>query len=200
MPSTRYTPLFFLAFIFLLTALPAAGQKVVAKVTVGITPASVAVNAVTNKIYVANQCGNDPQCRSSATVTVIDGGSLSSMTVPVGFSSNVNGSRPILAVNSSTNKIYVTNACGNDSLCISTGTVTVIDGTTLSTTTVPVGFFPTSVAINSATNKIYVTSCGDNQYCASNGTVTVIDGSNLSTTTVSVGFSPSSVAVDQTDQ
>ena len=79
----------------------------------------MAVNPVTNKIYVANYSSN---------VTVIDGATNSTTTVGA-------GSNPIaVAVNPVTNKIYVANYSSN--------TVTVIDGATNSTTTVTVGNLP----------------------------------------------------------
>ena len=75
----------------------------------GYYPYGVAVNSVTNRIYVANQCGSDPTCASDGTVSVIDGASntvIATVTV---------GSRPYgVAVNSVTNQIYVANICGND--------------------------------------------------------------------------------------
>src|ERR1700744_3317162 len=76
-------------------------------------PASIAANAVTNKIYVANNCGNDPNCQSMGTVTVIDGVTLATQSI------NVGGYYPYgVAVNSVTNKIYVAN-CGGDPSCAS---------------------------------------------------------------------------------
>jgi DNA-binding beta-propeller fold protein YncE len=64
-------------FVFLFTAaiLPAAAQIVLATVPVGQQAIYLAANAVTNKIYVANYCGNDPGCgsQSPGTVTVING-------------------------------------------------------------------------------------------------------------------------------
>ena len=81
-------------------------------------PAAVAVNPVTNKIYVAN-------C-SSNNVTVIDGAT----------NATTHGAPPgtilvAVAVNPVTNKIYVANYGSNN--------VTVIDGATNATTTVAAG-------------------------------------------------------------
>ena len=53
-------------------------------VKVGIRPFALDVNTVTNKIYVANQCGDDPSCNRTATVTVIDGATLATSDVPIG--------------------------------------------------------------------------------------------------------------------
>ena len=105
------------------------------------------VNAVTNKIYVAN--GN------SGSVTVVDGASNRTITVAV-------GDYPIaIAVNAVTNKIYVA-TCGTDPTCSSNGAITVIDGATLNTQNVTVGVQPNAVAVNATTNKIYVSNLGCN--------------------------------------
>jgi YVTN family beta-propeller protein len=89
-----------------------------------------------------------------------------------------------IAVNSVTNKIYVSNQ-----VPLSSNTVTVMDGATLGTTTVPVGIYVGYFAVNSVTNQIYVTNVSSN-------TVTVIDGSTNATTTVSVGTNPNAIAVN----
>ena len=185
-----------LHFVFLLfslaVALPSAvAQVVVATLPVGATPDAVAVNSVTDKIYVTNQCGNDPTCKSAGTVTVIDGATNNTTTVSVGYAPRS------VAVNSVTNKIYVTNQCGNDPACKSAGTVTVIDGATNNTATVSVGYTPQGIAVNSVTNKIYVTNqCGNDPTCGSAGTVTVIDGVTNNPTPVNVGNGPDAVAVN----
>jgi YVTN family beta-propeller protein len=67
--------------------------------------------------------------------------------------------------------------------------VTVIDGSTNSTTVVPAGIYPSALAVNLAANQIYAVNAGD-------GTVTVIDGATDSTQTIPVGSSPGLVAID----
>ena len=196
MPRAPRLQLVFLVFS-LAVALPSAvSQIVVGTLPVGASPDAVAVNSVTDKIYVTNQCGNDPNCKSAGTVTVIDGATNNTMTVSVGYQPRS------IAVNSVTNKIYLTNQCGNDPTCKSPGTVTVIDGATNNTTTVSVGYGPQGaagsqgVAVNSVTNQIYVVNaCGSDPSCAG-GTVTVIDGVTNNTTSVNVGNSPDAVALD----
>jgi YVTN family beta-propeller protein len=74
-------------------------------VTAGTYPWAVAVNPVTNKIYVANYNSNN--------VTMIDGATNAKTTVPVGSTPQA------VAVNPVTNKIYVANRGTNN--------VTVID-------------------------------------------------------------------------
>ena len=78
------------------------------------------------------------------------------------------GQQPVaVAVNATTNKIYVVNSSGDSRYNNNGGTVTVIDGATNATTTVAVGQQPVAVAFNATTNLVYVANSGDN-------TVTVI--------------------------
>jgi len=83
-------------------------------------------------------------------------------------------------VNPVTNKIYVTNSSSNN--------VTVINGVTNNTATVPTGTSPCAVAVNPVTNMVYVANSGSDN-------VTVIDGAN-NATTVHTGASPRNVAVN----
>ena len=171
---------------------PAFAQVVVATAPTGSAPSAVALNPVTNKTYVANYCGDDPNCQNMGTVTVVDGATNNVTTVTVGYYPTA------VAVNSTTNQIYVTNYCGTDPTCQSGGTVTVIDGATNNTSSVLAGYYPSSLAVNSATNKIYAANyCGNDANCLSQGTVTVIDAAhNNNTTTVAVGDYPEGVAVN----
>ena len=98
-------------------------------------------------------------------------------TLPVGANPTA------IAVNSSTNKIYVADCIppsGGIGGRGTPGTVTVIDGATNTTTTVPAGICPTAVAVNSVTNKIYVANFGFSSVtcgsCFDYGSITVIDG------------------------
>ncbi|MFI5117102.1 MAG: hypothetical protein ACHP8B_10445 [Terriglobales bacterium] len=182
MLTTRRFHLVLLVFSLAIALPSAIAQVVIATVPVGIANYGLAVNSVTNKTYVANYCGNDPNCLSNGTVTVIDGATNNTATVNVGFYPDA------VAVNPVTNKIYVTNWWGNDPTGLSPGTVTVIDGATNNTLTVNVGIQPRDVAVNSVTNKIYVANF--------DGTATVIDGATNNTTTVIVGAWPVAVAVN----
>jgi YVTN family beta-propeller protein len=157
-------------------------------------PSAVVVNPATSKVYVAN--------RWTGNVTVIDGATNSTTTV-TDPNAGANGLGAIaLAVNPTTNKVYVANGfCALPGGCSNPGNVTVIDGTTNSTTTIsdPNAISPNSVAVNTVTNKIYVANAGD--YPAPNhGNVTVIDGATNSVTTLtdSNALAPVGVAVNQT--
>jgi YVTN family beta-propeller protein len=87
-----------------------------------------------------------------------------------------------VVVNPKTSKVYAVNT-SND-------TVTVINNSTNSTTTLRVGSAPMAISINSVTNKIYVGNSGS-------GTVSVIDGATDAVTrTVEVGALPYVVAVN----
>ena len=121
----------------------------VSEVFSGGGPQAVAVNSVTNQIYVSNGEG----------VTVIDGATNNTTTVttPVDAGYTSRG----VVVNPNTNQIYVVNR--------DTGNVTVIDGATNNTLPVAAGSVPLGIAVNPNTNQIYVANSGSNN-------VTVIDG------------------------
>src|ERR1019366_3359328 len=164
----------------------------------GYYPFAIAVNSISNKIYVPSQCFGDPSCQGApnGTVTVIDGTTLATIGVAIG------GSSPnTIAVNSVTNKTYVPSQCSGDPSCQGepNGTGTGIDGANLATTNVPTGSEPDSVAVNSAINKIYIANqCGSDPNCLSAGTVTVIDGATHGTTNILVGNYPYDLAVNST--
>jgi YVTN family beta-propeller protein len=132
------------AFIALATAFPAAAQVTI---VAGAGPSAIAVNARTNRIYVANE--------GSGTVTEIDGNSHATTTIPV-------GSRPqYIAVNEATNRVYVNNA-GDSSL-------SVIDGATRAVTSLPLGSVGPLV-VDEARNRVYVLRAGHTDE------VTIVDG------------------------
>jgi YVTN family beta-propeller protein len=133
---------------------------------------NLAVNPVTNKIYVADFRGS---FGGTSNVTVIDGGSFPATSVTVGTNPQS------IAANPNTNKIYVPNPDSNN--------LTVIDGATNAITTVAAGTQPVAVAVNPVAGKIYVANSGSNN-------VTVIDGSANATTTVAAGTQPVAVAVN----
>jgi YVTN family beta-propeller protein len=119
---------------------------------------AVAVNPVTNKVYIADT--------GTGTVTVLDGVTGATSTI------NTGGTPNAIAVNPVTNKIYVTNTANHG--------VAVIDGATNAfiTIAVPAGDVSSAVAVNPATNKIYVVNTN------SNGNVMVIDGATNNTVIV----------------
>src|SRR5260370_40234046 len=100
-------------------------------VAVGATPVAVAVNPVTNQIYVTNNTSND--------VTVIDGATNTTTRVAA-------GTQPFgVAVNPVTNKIYVANKVSNN--------VTGSGGATNAPTTAPTAKKPTGGGGAAGTEK-----------------------------------------------
>lgn len=91
-----------------------------------------------------------------------------------------------IAVNTTTNKIYVPN--------ISSGNITVINGATSSITktiTLPSKGYPSKIAVNEATNKIYVID-------TLNDDLIIIDGSSDTVlTTLAAGANPRKIAVNK---
>jgi YVTN family beta-propeller protein len=118
-------------------------------VAVGTNPQQIAVNPVTNRIYVSNLGDNTVSVIDGSTNTVVD--TISVGTVP-----------EQIAVNATTNMIYVAN--------VDSGNISVIDGST----DIVVATMPSAatvfVAVNPVTNMIYA----DNQLAQ---TVSVFDGS-----------------------
>src|SRR5205085_52544 len=101
-------------------------------------PIALAVNPVTNKIYV----GCDVARADQQTVAVIDGATNAVSTL------SASAYPRAIAVNPVTNKIYILNQ-GNFS-------VTVIDGATNTGPTIQVQNNPVAVLVNPVTNKIYI--------------------------------------------
>lgn len=138
-----------------------------ATVNVGETPGGIAVDAGTKTVYVTGESTND--------VSVVDGRRCNGRTTagcrerPVHVQAGA-GARGI-AVNELTHTVYVANTVDN--------TVSVIDGTTCNArvragcsqraAVAPVGLSPRRVAVDEATNTVYVTNAGSD-------TVTIIDG------------------------
>lgn len=119
------------------------------------SPAGIAANPVTNKIYSDDVNG----------IEVIDGASNTIVTtIPVSCSGAV-------AVNPNTNEVYVANAIGH-TICVINGTDNTQIGS-ISVATYPV--YPYDIKVNQVTNKIYVSINGG--YRCLQSSVDVIDGS-----------------------
>ena len=175
---------------------------------VGNGPYQLAIDDLTHTVYVANQDSNDVSVINAATCNafVPFGCGRTWPTVATGnFTSGV-------AVDQATDTIYV----ANQGTPTAPGTtVSVIDGATCNATvttgcgqtppTVTVGMFPFNVAIDQATDTVYVTNQGTRT--AQGTTVSVIDGATCNATvmtgcgqtppTVTVGQSPFALAVNQ---
>ena len=148
-----------------------AAQVITPLPSAGIDPSAVAVNPITNLIYVAN--GGD----TSATVVDGDTNTSEQLLNSTGLQSYA------LSLNVLTNKVYVTNGTG--------AAVTVIDGNnprSSPTVSFKVGSLPIGLAVNAATNKVFVANYS--------GGVSVIDAATNAPTPISVASTPAAVAVN----
>ena len=109
-------------------------------VNVGSFPVEVAINSLTNKVYVPNRNG-------TSGVTVIDGGDLSTKFARFG------GMLFEVALDEVTNQIYITNGGG---------VLDFLDGTTLLSLAISVGNLPVGIAVDSKRKMIYVANHSDN--------------------------------------
>jgi len=114
----------------------ALAQSVVATVPIGQFGQAVAVNPVTGKAYAMSEAAH--------TITEMDENGTANV---IPLTPNAGGSLfARMAINQITNKIYAVNAADN--------VVFVLDGQTLSQTSIPVGDAPVAVDVNPRTNKI----------------------------------------------
>ena len=131
---------------------------------------------VNNYVYVLNDGGSGP-----GTVTVVNGNTNTIVTtVTIGNQSSVGPF--FMAANPNTNLIYCVNGADN--------TVTVINGNTLSTSTISVGSGPIGITCNPNTNTIYVAN-------NASSSISVINGAtNTVSSTVSIGYALIGIKVD----
>jgi len=165
------------------------GQHVTA-VTAGTDPIGIAVNGVTNTVYVAN---------ASGTVAVVNGSKCDASNMSrchvQPATVRVGANPQFLAVDETTNTIYVANS--------SADTVSVIDGRTCNAdskvgcarvrATIPVGPLPFTLAVNEATSSVYVTDLGASTVSVINAKVcnaTNVSGCRHKPLTVNVGRAP----------
>lgn len=192
------------------TVMTGCGQPIPATL-VGASAFSVAIDQATDTVYVGNSGGEGfpfgISVLDAATCSTLTsrGCSANPTTIPLSF--NPYG----VAVDQATDTVYASNLFdtnGNPG-----NTVSVIDGATCNATvtagcgntppTATVGSSPAGIAVNQATDTVYVANTNDN-------TLSVIDGSNCNATdasgcghsavTVPLGSSPLgpwAVAVDQ---
>jgi DNA-binding beta-propeller fold protein YncE len=186
-------------------------------VTVGAGPAGIDVNQRTHTVYVANADSG-----TTGSVSVFDDQTCNATTT--GGCTNVRtlrvpgGAAVALAVNPVTDTLYVATAPpGGDS---SPSTIAVFNGATCNATTssgcaqaphsATVGFGAGALAVNGATNTIYVANSDQQNTPLGGNTVSVINGTtcNAATTTgcgqppqtITLGpafTSPGAVAIDQ---
>ena len=188
------------------------GAASVSTQTAGCTsPSAIAVSPATNQIYIACSGNSSVAVISGATNTgvahAVQSGGGSGAAIAVDSATNIAyaqiGAGAVTAINGTTQ--FVTNistGAGEDSdIAVNpashkvyasiSGGLAVVDGANFATNRVPTSESQAvAVAVNSATNKIYVANSGSNN-------VTVIDGAtNTVTDTVTVGTAPQAIAVD----
>lgn len=141
----------------------------------GSYPWGVAVNPVTNAVYVSNN--------SSGSVTVVNGPT----NAPVASLINLVGNDLVgVGVNPNTNKIYAGNISGDKKLHI-------IDGVTHGISTIsglPDG--PQGIAVHLGTNRVYATAPGGNKVLIYDG----ITNASLGEITLPAGSYPTRIAIN----
>jgi DNA-binding beta-propeller fold protein YncE len=165
----------------------------------------IAVNSVTNKVYVSPYPGGvleideatnttaviptelaGPIAVNPVTNTIYVADESSDVVAAIDGSTHAITSIPTVGpdqsaieVDLTANKIYVANGGG--------GSVTAIDGSTNIATAIATEIYPGLVAVNPKTNKVYITQ---------DYSVAVIDGATNATTSVATGASPTGLAID----
>ncbi len=117
---------------------PVSKDGVIATLSAGENPGMLAVNSVTNRVYVTNSTSNSISVLDGTNHTVIK-------SIPVGKGPSS------VAVNSETNRVYVSNADDTK--------ITVIDGKTNEViANIPIDKGAYGIAVDSIRNRIYVAS------------------------------------------
>ncbi|MGB9336226.1 MAG: Ig-like domain repeat protein [Candidatus Acidiferrales bacterium] len=167
----------FLALIALSLAATASAQIPPKTIFAGQFPNAVAVNPVTNKIYIANSGSND--------VTVVDGATNTVSTI-----NDTHATSPVaIAVNSLTNVVYVANN-GSNNVSVFSGAIGSTPAAYVTTITNGNGLGPSAIAVDANLNQVYVAN-------STSGNITIINGAtNAITATRASGTTPSAVAVN----
>jgi len=206
---------FLALFAGLAAPVTARAQAVVATPEVGTNPSGIALNPVTNKVYVSNWDSNSVSVIDGATNAVVATPAVgtnpfaiavnpaTNMVYVANYGSNsvsvingatnavvatpVVGTNPyVLAMNPVTNMVYVANSKGDS--------VSVIDGATNAVVATITVIGAGDIAVNPVTNMVYVTN--GTSVVSSDG-VSVIDGAtNAVVATVTVGTNPDGIAVN----
>lgn len=153
-----------------------ATNSFVGSITVGTHPRRLAVNSITNRIYVPVEV--DP---ITGHIAVIDGNNNAVVaSIPL---ANPNHFPFKVAVNETTNRVYVTSLQGS---------ITVVDGANNTIiTTIPGGSLPFGVAVNPVTDRIYVNNLGDSNLSVIRGSTNTIE------TNIFIGLGSNVVAANR---
>jgi YVTN family beta-propeller protein len=197
--------------VFSLAAGSSRGATVVSAFSAGTYPRAIAVDEATGRVFVTHQvagAGTSVFDANGAPAGTLAAGTFGAVVDPATNRVYVteSGDRTLraydldslarvasvpvgpfpyaVAVNSSTNRIYVASQSGDGIYVVNGQTASVI-------TNIPIsGWPPYGVAVNPNTNRVYATGING-------GSVSVIDGAtNSVATTISVGSQPNAVAVD----
>ena len=165
-----------------ITVIDSTSNKIlVNNITVGKSPSSIALDPITNKLYVTN--------RGSNSVTVIDYFLSDDGKFHTTYNSTIRvGNSPSgIAINPDINSIYVTNYYDN-SVSIINGSTKNVEGV------IKVETNPSSIDIDPISNKIYVANYGSDS-------ISIIDGNtNMVIDTINVDKFPRGLYYNQASQ
>jgi YVTN family beta-propeller protein len=177
--------------------------KVPPTVTVGNGPDGLALDPATHTLYSSNQNDNSVSVVNTAACNAQDTTGCDQQV----YSVRVGGSPQGIAIDTVTGTIYVANIGGNTISVINARTCNAVNfsgcGQARASIKDPAG--PIALAVNQATDTIYVANIGDN-FSGTSDTVSVINGATCNgiqhsgcshkPPTVRVGAGPDAVAVD----
>jgi DNA-binding beta-propeller fold protein YncE len=184
-------------------------RQIPASTSIGAEPIGAAIDSATNTIYVANQDDNDLSVINAATCNA-----LVSSGCATKWTTAATGDNPLaVAVDQATNTVYVANSSPQNNpdgsaQSLDGSTVSVIDGVHCnasitsscnSASTITVGQGPAALAVDEATNTIYVTNFDDGTVSVINGAgcdAQVTTGCTTSPRTISVGGDVEGIAFD----
>ena len=174
-------------------------NKVIKNIQVGTSPSAIAVNPITNMIYVANNdYSKTPYNNTNSIIYAINGTNnkvVSNISVVI---------EPYdLTINKQTNMVYVINEDANRISVINGKTNKLEDTIVIKGSYSPLGIRPSSIAINPTTNTIYTVNTGSNKINVLN-TSTYQEGINSiaaqGSILSSVAVNPNTNTVYVTDQ
>jgi YVTN family beta-propeller protein len=189
------------------TVLDGKTDAVLATVTIGGRLYSIAADPATNKVFITHTFGDQLSILDGATNTATDlhtgGEDLISINSQAGLIYLLGYGGNVKVLNESTHQLNersVLRHAWGLTLDESTGTVyvagiesaalTALSGSSSESATLPVGQIPSSIAVDSNTNTLYVANYGD-------GTVTVLDPkAQKIIATLHVGSQPKSIVFD----
>jgi YVTN family beta-propeller protein len=166
-------------------------------VAVGTAPDAVAVDSTTDTAYVVNN--------EASTVSVIDGatcnGAKHSGCGQPPPSITVGGNPDWIALDPAIHTVYAANSNDNTVSVINTASCNATDhsGCGQKTTTVPVGYNPTALTVDSALHTVYVANRGDDMLSVINASICdAADRSGCSHLfpTSQVGMAPQAITLD----